>query len=452
MEKTYLKRDRTARLLKVQMLLSQYPHGVRVEEIADRCSVSKRTTYRDLVALESELGVPLWEEGNKRGVVEGYFLTPISFTRAEAMNIFLAIRLLQNYSHLEKSSLISTFMKLNVAVPPVVQNQIQYVIENLQNQQEDKRKVLNYNRIIEAWLAQRLIKIRYQTISDKEPLERNIEPYFIEPATRRRACYLVAYCHLSQDIICINIDHIIGEVNILSDTYVIPVSFNAMDYLKLSWDVRRGGETQKIRLLLSPKLGSTLMHSIIHPSQQFELLDDGSVILTLKLSYGNDFCGWILSWGDDIKVIEPETLRKWIIAVSRSMLNTYKTESLPPRSVFSDPKRWMDSANVADIELTDNQWVLINNILPPKPWTGRPRINDRRIINGILWVLRTGLSWSDLPREYAAPSTCNTRFLSWQRNGTWERICQTLLATLDEPQKSKVGKAILGSQGFLKQE
>ena len=88
MEKSYMKRDRTARLFRVQMLLSEYPHGIRVEEIADKCSISKRTAYRDLNALESELGVPIWEEGNKRGVAEGYFLTPISFTRVEAMDFF----------------------------------------------------------------------------------------------------------------------------------------------------------------------------------------------------------------------------------------------------------------------------------------------------------------------------------------------------------------------------
>ena len=96
MSKTFQKRDRTARLLKLQLLLSQYPNGIRVEKIAEKCSVSKRTAYRDLIALESELGVPLWEEGNKRGVAEGYFLPPIRFTQIEAANLFLAIRLLRN--------------------------------------------------------------------------------------------------------------------------------------------------------------------------------------------------------------------------------------------------------------------------------------------------------------------------------------------------------------------
>jgi predicted DNA-binding transcriptional regulator YafY/transposase len=445
MDKTYMKRDRTARLLRVQMLLSEYPQGIRIEEIADKCDVSKRTAYRDLIALESELGVPIWEEGNKRGVAEGYFLPPISFTRVEAANLFMAIRLLRRYAHLDKSTLISTFMKLYASVPPILKNQIQYVIKDLEDQQQDKRIISNYNRIIEAWLSQHAIKIRYQTLSDEGPVERTIEPYYIEPSTRRSTSYLIAYCRYSQSIIVINVDHIVGEVVTLPEVYQIPVNFNAIDYLKLSWDVRQGSKPQIIKLHVSQRLGSTLKYSILHPSRKFELLSDGSAILTLKFSYSEDFCSWILGWGDDIKVLEPEELKRWVIDINRSVRCIYRTNKLPAHSIFSNPTRWMDNLN-ADTELTDNQWALINKILPSKPWTGRPRVNDRRTINGILWVLRNGFSWGDIPSKYGAPSTCNSRFLSWEKSGLWGKICQILVGSLDEAQRLAVGEAISGSR------
>ena len=59
------KRDRTARMLKVQILLGKHPAGITVKEIAKLCAVDLRTTYRDLDALESELSVPVWQNGNK---------------------------------------------------------------------------------------------------------------------------------------------------------------------------------------------------------------------------------------------------------------------------------------------------------------------------------------------------------------------------------------------------
>ena len=91
------KKDRTARLLRLQILMWQHRNGIKISRLAQICSVSVRTIYRDLKTLESELKVPIWEEGAKRGVSEGYFLPPISFSIEEATIIFLSARMLQNY-------------------------------------------------------------------------------------------------------------------------------------------------------------------------------------------------------------------------------------------------------------------------------------------------------------------------------------------------------------------
>ena len=89
-------------------------------------------------------------------------------------------------------------------------------------------------------------------------------------------------------------------------------------------------------------------------------------------------------------------------------------------------------ATATPTELTDEQWVVIAPLLPPRPRTGRPRADDRETLNGILWVLRTGARWADMPRRYGAPSTCHLRLQTWQARGVWERIWRTLLSTLDE--------------------
>ena len=89
-------------------------------------------------------------------------------------------------------------------------------------------------------------------------------------------------------------------------------------------------------------------------------------------------------------------------------------------------------ATATPTELTDKQWELIEPLLPKKAWTGRPRAEDRKTINGILWVLRTGARWADMPRKYGAPSTAHVRLQTWQRQGVWESIWRTLLSNLDE--------------------
>ena len=83
------------------------------------------------------------------------------------------------------------------------------------------------------------------------------------------------------------------------------------------------------------------------------------------------------------------------------------------------------------LHLTDTQWAVIQPLLPLPARTGRPRADDRRTLDGILFVLRSGCRWQDLPREYGAPTTVWRRLKTWAERGVWERIWRTVLATLD---------------------
>src|SRR5947199_9703940 len=74
-------------------------------------------------------------------------------------------------------------------------------------------------------------------------------------------------------------------------------------------------------------------------------------------------------------------------------------------------------------ELTDQEWERLKPHLPPeKPERGRPNVEHRRIINGILWRERTGAPWRDLPERYGPWSTVYSRFWRWRVAGIWDRI------------------------------
>src|SRR5918992_3272853 len=73
-------------------------------------------------------------------------------------------------------------------------------------------------------------------------------------------------------------------------------------------------------------------------------------------------------------------------------------------------------------DLTDRQWCQLELLLPPQiPKTGRPNKDHRIIINGILWVLRTGAPWRDLPERYGPWRTVASRFYRWCQDGLWDR-------------------------------
>src|SRR5829696_6525061 len=74
-------------------------------------------------------------------------------------------------------------------------------------------------------------------------------------------------------------------------------------------------------------------------------------------------------------------------------------------------------------DLTEAQWEQLRPVLPPqKPRTGRPGKDHRIILNGILWILRTGCPWRGLPERYGPWKTVSSRFYRWQRAGIWDRV------------------------------
>ena len=94
-------------------------------------------------------------------------------------------------------------------------------------------------------------------------------------------------------------------------------------------------------------------------------------------------------------------------------------------------------------DLRDDQWELIAPLLPSQKKRGRPRADDRRTLNGILWVLRSGARWKDLPKEYGSRSTCHRRLQEWQEQGVGEHLWLIFLDALDQQGKLDWSQAFL---------
>jgi transposase len=79
--------------------------------------------------------------------------------------------------------------------------------------------------------------------------------------------------------------------------------------------------------------------------------------------------------------------------------------------------------------LTDTQWELLRPLLPPqKPRTGRPATDHRQVVEGMLWVVRTGSSWRELPERFGPWSTVASRYQRWCKTGIWVQILRVLQA------------------------
>src|ERR1700733_4693794 len=88
------------------------------------------------------------------------------------------------------------------------------------------------------------------------------------------------------------------------------------------------------------------------------------------------------------------------------------------------------------MELTDEQLAILEPLIPELPvrddGKGRPWTPSRDVLNGLLWVLRTGAPWKDMPRRYPPYATCHRRFSAWVRDGTLRKIVEALARDLRE--------------------
>lgn len=87
--------------------------------------------------------------------------------------------------------------------------------------------------------------------------------------------------------------------------------------------------------------------------------------------------------------------------------------------------------------LSEKQWEMLAPLLPKQSFRkgGRPRADDRKTLAGILWVLKTGAQWHEMPKEYGSYVTCWRRLKQWEEKGVWEKIWRRLLAALDRQEK-----------------
>ena len=99
------------------------------------------------------------------------------------------------------------------------------------------------------------------------------------------------------------------------------------------------------------------------------------------------------------------------------------------------------------MELTNAQWnrieLLVTFPTPKNDGRGRPARHPREVLDGILWILRTGAPWKDMPQRYPPYQTCHRRFQQWVKQGVFKRIAKELVEDLYERGKIDIREAFI---------
>ena len=303
--------DRGARLeFLTHQLIRAWPAGISAAELAERCEVCTKTIYRDIITLEIRLKATICQVGHKYFIEPGTYLPPVRFTLPEAVALFLSARLLATNSNAYNPVIIEAFQKLNTVIPGPVGLQVRKSFEWLQEQPQDDKYIDVMNKLSSAWAEGQTVRIRYKSLGTKPATDRDVDPYFIQPAALEHANYLIAYCHKEKAVRIFKVERIEWAAVYTGRKYIIPATFDINKYLGSSWGVSVYGDVEDVAIRFRDELATVARETRWHPSQVNEIQRDGSVIAKFNIHVSPPFIGFILSWGGKAEVIRPMSLRE----------------------------------------------------------------------------------------------------------------------------------------------
>ena len=311
-ERGTAKRDRTARLMRVASLLVAHPDGMRPKDIAERLGMSVRNVYRDLRALEGEVGLPMWSNEGRWGLLDTAFLPPLKLTLSEAMAVFLGARLMVRYADKYDPDLGSAFEKLAANLPETLREHVASSLDVLQDAPLDPDFIDHVRLLTRAWAERRVVEIEYEGAAYEgrpgERSRRTVRPFIIEPSLQTHALYLIGWDEDRDAMRTFKIERI-------HDVRVTPRGFEPPEGATLERDLRRGWDIiadqppVEVVLRFSPSVADRVVETVWHPLQRFERSPDASLLWRSTVSGIIEIRLWILSWGDDVEVISPPGLR-----------------------------------------------------------------------------------------------------------------------------------------------
>jgi predicted DNA-binding transcriptional regulator YafY len=321
------KRDRLARLLSVASILysrGSGEAGVAVGDIAELTGMTTRTIYRDIRALEEELGMPIFQAGRGRyGIEKKYFLPPLRLTLPEAVVLFLASRLIARWSDEYDQAVVSAFTKLADLLPQPIARHVAATMLNVGRADPNEPFTRNFAHVAQAWADGRVVEFDYEP-AGAERRHARVRPYFVEPDSAGRSVYLIGFDETVGAMRTYKVERIRSST-LTPDRYEIPADFDPDRWLAHSWGIWSSDTTEiaDVRLRFDASVAHRVRESIWHRSQRLTELPDGRIEMELTVAGIVEIRPWILSWGDAVEVLAPRELRDVVAAAVRKAAARY---------------------------------------------------------------------------------------------------------------------------------
>jgi predicted DNA-binding transcriptional regulator YafY len=309
--------NRTDRLLAIVLEL-QGKGWQRAEDLAETFETSKRTIYRDMLAL-GEAGVPVVSiPGRGYALVEGYFLPPLSFTADEASMLLLGSDVMaQSFDAQYRAAAESAGRKIAGVLPErqredvrALRDRIAFIQSALRTTQDESDRLPLLRR---ALLESRAVRFQYFARSHADgaqtPTVRIVHPYGL--THMRSVWYLTAWDIARRDVRRFRLARI-EELTVLEETFPRPAPF------RLERRVLPADESIVVRVLLDAEVARWAQEEPSYFRVTEETTSEG-LLVTLHVRDVKDILQWLLGWGCHLRVLEPDSLRQRIATEAGEM-------------------------------------------------------------------------------------------------------------------------------------
>jgi predicted DNA-binding transcriptional regulator YafY len=324
--------NRTDRLLAIVLEL-QGKRWRRAEDLAETFETSKRTIYRDMLAL-GEAGVPIVSiPGRGYSLVEGYFLPPVSFSADEATILLLGADVMAQSFDIHYQTVAHSASRKILGVLPDTQRQaVESLRERIQfvsgapaarpdmAQQLEKLQLLR-GAIVESRRVRFDYHTRYTAHSDaatpSQSATRAVDPYSL--AHVGASWYLTGYCHTRRGLRTFRLERIEG-VTTLPETFERPATVRLNPR-------QRQQESPHITVcaLFAPEVARWVRESPSYFTLAMDDTPDG-LLVTLAVRDLSEITQWLLGWGRHARILEPDALRHLLAEEAAAMLQAHQRD------------------------------------------------------------------------------------------------------------------------------
>lgn len=319
------------RQIHILSILSESKQGDTVQELHHSLQklgidVSRKTIERDIDNISKHFYV-YEEEGSKetRYRADKLKIDNITFTLSELLSLYFLQQVIKPYQKLDVGKTASALLeKILERAPSIHQSFIDSVsdrfIVNPADVIPEKNLDENYIQTAREAIEKKYrLKIEYFSFSNDELTCRVIDPYILEI---REGCYhLIGFCHLRNELRDFRISRI-RKMEMLEETFERPENFYEQ-YSQNRFEKMTGDEEVTLKIIFEGQTARYIKEYENYKADKITNLDDDRILFEKKATYTPDILQWVLRFGADAEVIEPETLRFEVMWEARRMAQKY---------------------------------------------------------------------------------------------------------------------------------